>query len=48
MSPEAVALLRSRIGGVEAWDGWMPVVLVRSQPEQPETGVRRGWLGRRK
>ncbi|MER5638165.1 hypothetical protein ABT095_14550 [Kitasatospora sp. NPDC002227] len=48
MSPEAVALLRSRIGGVEAWDGWMPVVLVRSQPEQPETGARRRWRGRRK
>ncbi|MDH6129391.1 hypothetical protein [Kitasatospora sp. GP82] len=41
MSPEAVALLRTRIGGVEAWDGWVPVVLVRAaSPER-----RRRWFG---
>ncbi|MFJ5926541.1 hypothetical protein ACIQF6_28460 [Kitasatospora sp. NPDC092948] len=41
MSPEAVALLRARIGGADQWNGWMPVVVVRDAPR-----LRRRWFGR--
>ncbi len=43
MSPEAVALLRTRIGGVEQWDGWMPVVVVRNAAPRTEPARRGGW-----
>ncbi len=43
MSPEAVALLRTRIGGVEQWDGWMPVVVVRDAAPSTEPVRRSRW-----
>ncbi|MFB7673139.1 hypothetical protein ACFC26_17195 [Kitasatospora purpeofusca] len=46
MSPQAVALLRSRIGGVEAWDGWMPVLVVRDAQPRTRPGRRWRWFGR--
>ncbi|MEV7775457.1 hypothetical protein [Kitasatospora sp. NPDC086791] len=46
MSPEAVALLRARIGGADQWDGWMPVVVVRDAERRPAPGQRRRWFTR--